>query len=285
MRAFLGTGLLGSGFVKALLDQGEEVHVWNRTPSKSKALEASGAKAFQAVADAVQDADIVHLTLKDDATVDEVLQMATPGLKPGAIIVDHTTTSAAGAVKRSATWEERGFKYQHAPVFMGPQNARESSGTMLVSGNQDLIAALKPVLSKMTETLINLGPETGKAAGMKLAGNLYLIALTGGIADMLSFAKVSNITMDDLFLLLNQWNPGAAASNRLKKIADGDFSHPSWELDMARKDAGLMINTAESNGVSLQVIPAIAAEMDRLIAAGQGKKDWTIIAKDPVYKK
>src|SRR4051794_3120616 len=100
MKAFLGMGLLGSNFVRAMLQKGEQIQVWNRTSSKAKALEQYGAKAFDNVTDAVQGADIIHVTLKDDATVDEVLQNAITEFKKDAIIIDHTTTSANGAIQR-----------------------------------------------------------------------------------------------------------------------------------------------------------------------------------------
>src|SRR5690349_16094557 len=119
MKAFLGMGLLGSNFVKAMLKKGEQVHVWNRTASKAKELELFGAVAFENVADAVKGADRIHLTLKDDASVNEVLQAASAGFKPGAIIIDHTTTSKEGAIQRTEEWKGKGFVYQHAPVFMG----------------------------------------------------------------------------------------------------------------------------------------------------------------------
>ncbi len=282
MKAFLGMGLLGSNFVKAMIKKGDQVQVWNRTAAKAKALEADGAKAFDDVADAVRGADIIHITLKDDDTVNEVLAKASAGFKPGAIIIDHTTTSAQGAIERTKQWKERGFSYQHAPVFMGPPNALESTGNMLVSGDQDLISKLKPELSKMTGNVINFGPEAGKAAGMKLIGNLFLIAFTAGIADMLTLAKALGIPSSDVSSLFDAWNPGAAAPARLKRIASGDYSNPSWELSMARKDAGLMIAAAELGGTSLNVIPSIAAEMDRWIAKGHGADDWTVIGKDAV---
>ena len=46
MIAFLGTGLLGTGFVRAARKRGEDVQVWNRTAEKARALEADGARAF-----------------------------------------------------------------------------------------------------------------------------------------------------------------------------------------------------------------------------------------------
>ncbi|CAA9497755.1 MAG: 2-hydroxy-3-oxopropionate reductase [uncultured Segetibacter sp.] len=282
MKAFLGMGLLGSNFVRAMLQKGETMQVWNRTTSKAKALEAYGAKAFDNVSEAVQGADVVHVTLKDDATVDEVLENASNGFKEGAIIIDHTTTSAKGAVERTAGWKSKGFRYLHAPVFMGPQNALESTGFMLVSGDQAVIEKLQPDLSKITGKLINFGPEEGKAAGIKLTGNLFLLSLTTGLSDALALAKAHGIDANELLNLFNSWNPGAGVPARLKKLTEGKFNEPSWELNMARKDAGLMINAAKEAGTELAIIPAIAAVMDEWIAKGHGNDDWSVIAKDSI---
>ena len=282
MKAFIGMGLLGANFVKAILKKGDQVQVWNRTASKASELEEFGARAFAKVADAVRDADIVHITLKDDASVDEVLAQAAPGLKAGALIVDHTTTSVEGAVKRTKEWASRGFAYQHAPVFMGPSNALESTGTMLVSGDPGLVARVLPEISKMTGKVLNFGVEAGRAAGMKLLGNLFLVCFTTGIADMLSLAKGLHVPISDLNMLFDSWNPGAMLPARLKRMTSGDFSRPSWELDMARKDTRLFLEEAKKSGISLAVVPGVAAEMDRWIARGFGKSDWTVIARDAV---
>src|SRR5207253_3852246 len=136
---------------------------WNRTADKAKALESEGAKAFDVPAEAVKGADRIHLTLSDDQAVDEVLQNASSGFKQGVIIVDHTTTSSPGAAKRSSYWKEKGFHYIHAPVFMGPPNALEGTGTMMVSGDQTVIRQIEPELSKMTGKLWNLGDDPSKA--------------------------------------------------------------------------------------------------------------------------
>ncbi len=282
MKAFLGMGLLGSNFVKAMLQKGDTVQVWNRTAAKATAMEQYGAKAFDDIDKAVQGAEIIHVTLKDDATVDEVLTAASKGFQPGAIIIDHTTTSVKGAVQRTAYWKSQGFTYLHAPVFMGPPNALESTGFMLVSGDQSVIEKHTPALSAMTGKLINFGAEEGKAAGLKLSGNLFLLSLTAGLADSLALAKVHGIQPSELLTLFNNWNPGAMVPARLKKITEAKFNDPSWELNMARKDAGLMLSAANEAATTLGIIPAIATVMDKWIANGHGTDDWSVIAKDSV---
>lgn len=282
MIAFFGMGLLGSNFVRALRRRGEEVHVWNRSPEKAHALADAGAKPFDDPAEAAKGAARIHLTLSDDAAVDGVLAKARPGFAPGVVVVDHTTTSASGARARSEAMAASGVAFMHAPVFMGPQNALESTGIMLASGDAARFESLRPELEKMTGKLLYLGPESDRAAKTKLLGNLFLMFLTGGIAETLNLGKALGVPASDVAALFDTFNPGAFVPARAKRMTSGDYAQPSWELSMARKDARLMIEEAQRAGRPLEMLPAIAAVMDAYIAKGHGGEDWTVIAKDAV---
>lgn len=280
MIAFYGMGLLGSNFVRALRERGEDVHVWNRTASRAKALEDVGAVAFDDPAEAARGAQRVHIVVSDDDAVDDVLGQASPGFGEDTVIVDHTTTSPAGTAERIRRWDERGIAFQHAPVFMGPQNAREASGFMLASGDRVRFDALKPELAKMTGQVVYLGPQPERAAGVKLMGNLFLLSMVSGVIDMLSLGKTLGINGKEALSLFDWFNPGASLPTRAGQILDADFGDPSWELVMARKDARLMVEAAARAGTDLTVIPAIAREMDRWIDKGHAHDDWTVMAKD-----
>ena len=278
MIAFYGMGLLGSNFVRALRRRGEAVRVWNRSPERAEPLAGDGAVVVRDPAQAARGAQRIHLTLSDDAAVDDVLERVRPGLEKGAIIVDHTTTSPAGARARVARWAERGFAYQHAPVFMGPQNALESTGVMMASGDRARFDSLAPELSKMTGKLVYLGPEPERAASFKLLGNEFLMFVTAGLADFFALGKALGIAPKDASTLFEFFNPGVTVGMRVQRILAENFEDPSWELAMARKDARLMLEAAVSGGGALSVLPSIAALMDRFIADGHAHHDWTIIA-------
>lgn len=278
MITLLGTGLLGSGFARALCRKGASVRVWNRSPAKAQALVAAGAQPFRDVAEAVRGAERIHVVLSDDAAVDAVLAAAQ--LPSGALVVDHSTTSTAGARERTARWRERGVVYLHAPVFMGPQNADESTGLMLVSGDRAVVARATPLLTPMTGKLVDLGPRVDAAAAFKLMGNLFLVALTAGFTDLLALAKSMGIAPAEAATLFDHFNPGTAIPARFKRLRDADYDHPTWELAMARKDVRLMQAEAERGNVALSIVPAIAALMDRALARGDGHADWTVVARD-----
>ena len=278
MIAILGTGLLGSNFARALRRRGEDVHVWNRTAARARALEADGARAFDDAADAVRGASRVHVVVSDDDAVDAVLAAAR--LPAGALVIDHTTTSTAGALARTARWPASGVTYVHAPVFMGPQNARDGTGLMLVSGDREVVARVAPLLAPMTGKVLDLGARVDAAAAFKLLGNLFLMAFTAGCADFLGLAKALGVAPAEAAALFDHFNPGTTIGARLRRMIDAAYAEPSWELAMARKDARLVAAEAERAGVPLAVLPAIAARMDAVIAEGHAHADWTVIAKD-----
>ncbi len=274
--AFLGTGLMGTGFVRRLLANGDEVNVWNRSPARAKALEAHGARAFADASDAVRGVDRIHLSLGDDASVDAVLEPIADAIAAGVAIVDHTTTAPTPTGERAARWQARGKLFIHAPVFMAPANAHEGTGLILLSGRQQDCDALVPALQKMTGKVLYLGTQPDRAAAFKLFGNLTLIGMAGVIGDVVRLAQACGIDPTDAIELYSTFNPGQTLPARAAKIASGPYDPPSFEVAMARKDVRLMIEEARLHGVELAVMPAVAALYDAAIARGEGQLDATV---------
>ncbi|MFO0460555.1 MAG: NAD(P)-dependent oxidoreductase, partial [Burkholderiales bacterium] len=177
--AFLGTGLMGTGFVTRMLAQGHEVAVWNRTPGKTGALEQLGARACASAADAVRGVERVHLMLADDAVVDAVLEPIVDAIPDDAWVIDHTTPATSPTAERAKRWAGRRQRFLHAPVFMGPSNCVDGTGVMLLSGDKARCDAATPMLAPMTGKVVWLGPEPERAASFKLFGNLTLIGIAG----------------------------------------------------------------------------------------------------------
>lgn len=278
MIAFLGTGLLGSAFVRAMLSRGEKVQVWNRSAEKAKALEQFGATAFINAADAVAGAERIHVTLSDDAAVDGVLDHIEDAIPPGVPIVDHTTTSPGGTGDRVRRCDARGISFLHAPVFMGPPNALAATGVMLASGERSRFEALSPHLEVLTGKLVYLAEDPSRAAAVKLLGNHLIITMMTGLMDTLSLSKAMNVPQDQVSELLTFFNPGAMADVRLARMRAADYGNPSWNLAMARKDVRLMQAEATAGNMPMVVLPGVAALMDEEIAKGHLAADWTVIA-------
>lgn len=279
--AFLGTGLLGSAFAEAAAKRGDTVTAWNRSAEKVTALAPFGVKAAAIPADAVRGAARVHMVLKDDAVVDAVLTDALPGLAPDVVVIDHTTTLPALTAARAMRLAAQGIAYLHCPVFMGPAAARNALGSMMVAGPKALFERVQTALAAMTTRLEYMGERSDLAAVNKLFGNAMIIGMSAVMADILTMAQANDVDPQDAIKLLGLLDLNGMVAGRGVNMAKGNFA-ASFELDMARKDVRLMLETAGAR--PLAALPAIAARMDQLIAAGHGAKDASVLGIDAVAR-
>ncbi|HEX3867712.1 MAG TPA: NAD(P)-dependent oxidoreductase, partial [Gemmatimonadaceae bacterium] len=253
--SFLGTGLLGSAFVEAAAKRGDEIAVWNRTVDKARALEQFGVRVAASPADAVRGAARVHLVLKDDAVVEDVVAALREGLSPDTIVVDHTTTQPALTAARARRLNGEGVRYIHCPVFIGPVAARAGQGTILAAGPKPLFDAVKDPLSRMAQRVEYLGERPDLAAVLKLCGNAFIIGVSGIVSDVLSVATAAGVEPSAAMRVLDLFDAGSVARGRGAKMSAKDYS-ATFELAMARKDVRLMMETADAT--PLAVLPGIA---------------------------
>ena len=272
--AFLGTGLLGSGLAEAAAARGEHVTVWNRTIEKARALEKFQIRVADTPAEAVRGAERVHLVLKDDAVVDEVVAAMRPGLSSSAIVVDHTTTQPALTAERAHRLNSSGMRYIHCPVFIGPAAARKQQGTIMASGPGELFDAIRAPLTAMAERVEYFGERPDLAAVYKLCGNAFIIGIAGVLADLFAVGSAANLPAIDAINVLELFKTPGIIAGRGRNMATGNFA-ASFELTMARKDVRLMMETV-GNG-PLTVLPGLASRMDALIGEGHGTEDLAVL--------
>ena len=278
--AYLGTGLLGSGFVEAALARGDQVTVWNRTVAKAEALVAFGAVVAATPAEAVRGVERVHLVLPDDAVVESVIAALRPGLSPTAIIIDHSTTLPAKTAERSGRLNAEGVHYLHCPVFIGPAAARQGTGTIMVSGPQALYEAVAPALAAQATRVDYFGERPDLAAVYKLCGNALILGITALMADTYTVARGGDVAPTDVLAKLQEYfNAANIVAGRGKSMAEAKYA-PGFELTMARKDMQLMLETA--GDAPLTSLPGIAARMDVLIAEGYGHEDLAALGRDAI---
>lgn len=281
--AFLGTGLLGSGFVQRLLatSPAGSVVVWNRTPARAAPLASAGARVAASPGEAVAGVERIHLCVKDDASVDQVLADALPRADSDAIVVDHSTTSPSGTAERAARMASSGRAFLHAPVFMSPAAARDAKGMMMVSGEEMVFQRVESALTEMTGDLWYVGRDPRRAASLKLLGNAMLIAMAAGLADTFALGRALDVPAADSYGLMTRLRPGGAIEVRGKRMAEGDFT-ATFELAMARKDIGLMLDALGDSPIA--ILRAIAERADQLIERGHGADDLGVLAVDALRR-
>jgi 3-hydroxyisobutyrate dehydrogenase-like beta-hydroxyacid dehydrogenase len=263
--------------VQNLITKGHAVRAWNRSPQKVVPLEKLGAIAAKDPADAVRGAERVHLVLAADDAVDAVLAAARPGLGDGVAVIDHSTNLPARVTARCDKLRAQGVRYLPAPVFMSPQNARDASGLMLAAGPREEFDRQQPALAQMTGKVVWVGERPDLAAIHKLAGNGLLLALCGALGDLLAMGRSAGVDAPALLSLFEVWKPGAAIPLFGQRVASAGEGPASFELQMARKDVALMLETAGKTQLSL--LPALAAAMDRALQEGRATQDFAVFAR------
>ena len=274
--AFYGAGMLGSGLVRHLRAQGFDVNVWNRTLEKARALEETGARAFTDASEAARGADIVHICVRDGEAVDAVLNAALTGIAKGTPIVDHTTVDPHSVAPRAKRLNDAGYPFLEAPVFMGPPQAESGTGTMLASGPKELFERLDPHLAKLASKRQYLGERIDLAAVYKLLGNSLILGVIAMLKDMFTLGQANGLAPAEAYKLFEFYSPQGQIDGRGKRMAQGDFE-PTWTLEMARKDARLMLAAAGDH--DLPILRAIQAELSRAIDSGFGDLDLAAVAK------
>lgn len=273
----IGTGLLGSGFVEGFLARGDAtVTVWNRTRAKAEPLGIRGATVADSLAEAVRHAERVHIVLLDDEAVDAVVTDIQSHLRPGTVIVDHTTTLPARTAARAAALDAQGLDYLHAPVMMGPPAARDAKGMMLVAGPNERVARVHAALSAMTGELWHVGERPDLAAVYKLVGNAGIISIIGVLGDIMRMTDNAEVPRSGVMQMMEKVRLNGAVAFRGAMMVEGDFP-TNFALDVARKDVRLMLETAGTQSVPM--LRALATHMDDQIRAGEADQDFAVLGR------
>jgi 3-hydroxyisobutyrate dehydrogenase len=156
---------------------------------------------------------------------------------------------------------------------MGPANAAEGSGIMLLCGDSQACSVVLPDLERMTGKVFEMGADPARAATFKLVGNLSLLGMTALAGDIVRLAAAAGVEPADAVAMFKAFNPGAMFPARAAKVASGPFDPASFTASMARKDVRLMIEEAARGGVDLTVMPAVANRYDEAIRSGEADLD------------
>ncbi|WP_308379650.1 NAD(P)-dependent oxidoreductase [Streptomyces sp. ISL-43] len=269
--ALLGTGIMGSGMARNLLEAGLEVRVWNRTREKAAALAADGAVVTDSPAEAVAGADVVLTMLADGAAVARAMAAAEEGLSAGQVWAQMGTVGVAALDELAAFAQERGLVFVDAPVQGTRQPAEAGTLVVLVSGPAD--PRLDPVFAAVGSKVLRVGDAPGAATRLKLATVGYAITVTAAVGEALALAEGLGVDTD----LFAQVVTGGPMDNpylqaKMRAVLERDFT-PNYTVRGAEKDTGLIADAAEAAGVSVDLAVAARARFHRADSLGHGDED------------
>ena len=270
--AFVGLGVMGGPMAGHLVKAGHDVVGFNRSAEKARAWAlAHGAGFAETLGEAAQGRDIVALCVGNDDDVRQVVEEMLPALSAGAILIDHTTTSAALPRALAAAAAAKGCAFLDAPVSGGQAGAEKGQLSVMVGGDEAAFARAEPVIGAYAKAVRRMG---GPGAGQltKMVNQICIAGVVQGLAEAVSFAGRAGLEPDLVYQAISQ---GAAQSwqmdNRWATMARGEFDF-GFAVDWMRKDLGLVLAEARANGARLEV----TALVDQFYAEVQsmGGRRW-----------
>ncbi|MDO1558721.1 NAD(P)-dependent oxidoreductase [Brevundimonas sp. 2R-24] len=271
--AFAGLGVMGGPMAGHLVRAGHEVRGYNRTFSKAQAwAERTGGTAHESVRTASEDAEALILCVGNDDDVRQVVSQALPVLAPGAVIVDHTTTSAEVAREIAALAAERGFSFIDAPVSGGQAGAENGRLTVMAGGEPDAFARMEPVMGTYAAAMRLMGPA-GSGQLTKMVNQIAIAGVVQGLAEAMHFTKRAGLDPDAVLAAIGK---GAAQSwqmdNRWPTMAEGRFDF-GFAVDWMRKDLGLVLDEAARNGARLDLTRLVDGYYAEVQSSGGNRWD------------
>jgi 3-hydroxyisobutyrate dehydrogenase-like beta-hydroxyacid dehydrogenase len=275
---FIGLGLMGGPMAANVARAGFPLTVWNRTPSKSEPLRELGAQVASDAAGVAAASDVLITMVSDDAALEDLLfgaGAAAAALRPGAVVIDMSTTSPACMESVAGRLVERDVRFVDAPVFGSTEPATTGDLWAVVGADADDLARVRPQLDAMCGTVFHLGP-VGAGSLMKVSGNLVVTGMIALLAESLTLGARGGLdprAMLDVLDAIDFTSPVWKGKGSL--VVEEDYA-PRFPLRHALKDVRLARSVAATHGLDLRVVAG--AEEEYAAAVGSGHQDEDVMA-------
>jgi 3-hydroxyisobutyrate dehydrogenase len=267
---FIGTGVMGRSMASHLLKAGHTVHIYNRTREKAQSLLDVGAHWHETAGDVAAASDVVITMLGFPTDVDAtyfggggIIEKA----RPGALLIDMTTSSPLLAKRISEAASSRGLSALDAPVSGGDIGAREARLVIMVGGESSAFERAKPVFELLGKNIALLG---GAGAGQhcKMANQISVAVGMVAWCEALAYAQKAGL---DPAAVHQSISGGAAGSWALTTLApralSGDYA-PGFYVKHILKDMRIALESAAELHLELPGLAEAKGLYDKVAAEG-----------------
>ncbi|MEM7526555.1 MAG: NAD(P)-dependent oxidoreductase [Pseudomonadota bacterium] len=280
--SFLGLGVMGYPMAGHLAAKGHTVKVYNRTAAKAEkwAGEHGGSHGVTP-REAAAGSEIVFACVGNDDDLRSVVlgeDGAFAGMAAGTVFVDHTTASANVARELHALGKSQGIDFIDAPVSGGQAGAENGVLTVMCGGDEAPYAKAEPVIAAFARSCRLLG-SSGAGQLTKMVNQICIAGLVQGLSEGLNFAQAAGL---DGRAVVDVISKGAAGSwqmeNRYETMLDDKFEF-GFAVDWMRKDLGICLEEAKSNGARLPVTALVDQFYGEVQDMGGGRWDTSSLIR------
>lgn len=275
---FIGTGVMGRPMAANLAAAGHRLTVHRDTPAARDVLGATVRYATSA-AEATRDSEVVILMLPDTPDVEAAMRDddgVLSALRPGTLVIDMSSISAAAERELAAEVSRAGCAYLDAPVSGGEIGARDGTLSIMVGGEPDAVATARPIFAVLGARTSHIGPS-GSGQVAKTANQIVVGLTIEAVAEALRLAQAAGADP----VAVHEALTGGFASSRVldvhgPRMIKQEFA-PGFRISLHRKDLGLAVQAADQLGVSLPGTNLVHRLMTEAVAAGHGDLDHSAL--------
>jgi 3-hydroxyisobutyrate dehydrogenase/2-hydroxy-3-oxopropionate reductase len=276
---FIGLGIMGQPMALRLAQAGHKLAVYNRTPGKSAALEAAGARAVPTPAEAARDAQVVMIIVSDSAAVESVVtgkDGILETLRSGAIVIDSSTISPTVSRKMACLSAGKGASWLDAAVTGSKHGAEKGELTFMVGGDRATFDRALPILQVLGKKHIYCGLH-GLGLSAKLAQNTIQGAMLESFCEGFVLATKAGVRPETMLEIIQSSLARAGLTDfKAPFIFKGDFT-PYFPLKLMHKDLELAAEAGYAQGVPMPVLAAVKEVYMAAKAQGKGDQDYAAI--------
>lgn len=271
---WIGTGVMGRWMCQHVLSRGYAVTAYNRSRDKLQPLLDLGVQAADSPRAVAQASDIVFAIVGYPKDVREVFlgpEGVLAGARPGSILVDMTTSEPSLAREIYEAARARGVGALDAPVSGGDVGAKNATLSIMIGGDAEVVAAVRPVLEAMGKTIVHQG---GPGAGQhtKMVNQILISSTMVALCEGLLYAHKAGLNVETV---LQSVSVGAAGSKSLDiygpRLLRRDFE-PGFYVEHFIKDMGIALAEAERMNLCLPGLALAKQLYEAVRAQGYGRK-------------
>jgi 3-hydroxyisobutyrate dehydrogenase len=275
----IGLGAMGAPIARNLRRAGHLSSVWNRSPDRAAQLhDALDIAIARDPADLARHCQLIILSVSADADVLEVIDALLPGVQPGSVVLDTSTVSSATAREAAARLSGHA-EFLDAPVSGGIEGAQKGTLAMMVGGDPEVLARIRPVLGCIAARIEHMGP-VGSGQATKAINQVMAAGINQAVSEALAFAEALDLPLDKVIEVLGS---GAAGnwflSHRGPTMTEGKYE-PGFRVALHHKDLAICKQMAEQFDVALPVVEMTLIHYRRLMEAGFGDEDISALMRE-----
>ncbi len=278
---FIGLGVMGfpmAGHLSKIF----EVSVFNRSHSKSEKWKKNfSGTSYNSIKEISSNSEILILCVGNDKDVKEIIcgqDGAIDFLKPGSIIIDHTTTSSDLAIELSSLLKPKKISFIDAPISGGQSGAESGKLSIMIGGERQSYEKVKNVLNTYSKFYKYMGPS-GSGQLTKMVNQICIAGLIQALSEGMNFADKVGLNIRSVIEVISK---GAAQSwqmeNRWETMLKDNYDH-GFAVDLMKKDLDIVIKKASKENINIEVTKLIDNYYKEIQGAGGGKWDTSSLYK------